>query len=515
MILNLLLALTAVQNGVEIQSLLQPGDAAPGRPGETVQQALAHAIDNGQVLYTVSSSPGGFPWYRQTQAMDGVGGAVTTFYDSTTLIPGTGEFFHTFDPPTFTAGSIFVREKDEHDRYQGIYSSNGTAMMVVANDSHIPAAFEPGVTSDGNHLAFIVKPDFQTEDLWLKDLNTGSLQRVVGYLDSVPGVPGAWISSLAERAKPHVRNGWLVVDAWCNTGAPDYKRFNVVLRYDIASGVLSTLADLNTVIPGYAGSFNFYAPITDGQRVLFEGRQQGLGFGGWVGLYMWENGQLSTVVDMDTPLPDGSDNFYSFTGVWTSFAMDGDVIIFPDSRPVALDAVYAKIGDLIVRLVGIGDSVPGGPVYRIHMAEEPYSNGQVAVSLKHAFGAADGTYLIDFPVPELSLRITQPLQRGSQTKLIASGAQSGDLVHFAFSMNGAKFEAGPCLPALGGLCLDIHSPIRILGHANADATGNATFPFAIPMNAPLIKLSFQAASARGLNGQDSVKSIVLQREVLP
>lgn len=515
MLLALLTALPLAQGGIEIRSILQPGDAAPNRPGETVQVALAHALEEGEVLYTVSSTAGGFPWYRQTQAMPSTGGAATTFYQSTTLIPGTNETFHTFDPPSFVSGKIFVREKDEHDRYQGIYVGDRSSMDVEVDDTQISAAFEPGVSCDGNHLAFIVKPDWQSEDLWVEDLNTGSLDRVVGYLDPVPGIPGAWISSLAERAKPNVKNGWLVVDAWCNTGAPNYDRFNVVLHYDIASGVLSTLADLNTVIPGHPGSFNFYAPVTDGRRVLFEGSQPGLGFGGWAGLYLWENGQLTTVVDMDTPLPDGSDNFYSFSGIWTSFALDGDVIIFPDSRPVALEAVYAKIGDLFVRLVGLGDAVPGGPVYRIHMAEEPYADGQVALSFKHAFGAGDGVYVVDFPVPEMSLKLSQPLNRGSQPDLIATNASPGETVHFAFSLAGAKFESGPSIAALGGLSLDLLAPIRILGQAIADSNGEATFSIGVPSNAPLVELSFQAAAARGIGGIDSVKSVVIQKWVMP
>ncbi|MBC8404842.1 MAG: hypothetical protein H8E15_06430 [Planctomycetes bacterium] len=495
--------------------MIQPGDLAPNRPGEIVQVALAHAVQDGEVLYTVSSTAGGFPWHRQTQAVDTTGGALKTYYQSSTLIPGTSEMFHTFDPPSFVGGNIFVREKDEHNRYQGVYSGDGNSLAIEVDDTQIVAAFEPGISSDGNHLAFIVKPDFQTEDLWIKDLNSGALQRVVGYLDPVPGVSGAWISSLAERAKPNVCNGWLVVDAWCNTGAPNYDRFNVVLQYDIGSGVLSTLADLNTAIPGHPGSFNFYAPVTDGKRVLFEGRQPGLGFGGWAGLYLWENGQLTTVVDMDTPLPDGSDNFYSYTGVWTSFALEGDVIIFPDSRPVALDAVYAKVGDLFIRLVGVGDTVPGGPVYRIHMAEEPYSKGQVALSLKHSFGAGDGAYLIEFPVPELSLDLSHPLVRGGQSDLIITSANPGEAVHFAFSLAGAKFESGPCLPALGGLCLDLMAPIRILGRATADANGKATLPIGIPLNAPLLEVSFQAAAVRGIGGVDSVKSVVIKRPVFP
>ena len=67
--------------------------------------------------------------------------------------------------------------------------------------------------------------------------------------------------------------------------------------------------------------------------------------------------------------------------------------------------------------------------------------------------------------------------------------------------------AGPCLPQLGGLCLDLLPPLRVLGDAVANAGGVATVTLSIPPAMPVgTPFHTQAVVRRGAGGADSVKS---------
>ncbi len=500
--------LLAQGGGVQTTVLLHPDDPMPGRPGETIKSTTVHAIHEGTVAYTVASGITNL-WYRQQQTQASHGGTATVIYTQDDFLPGTSLTFHTFDPMSLWQGTCFVREKDEHSNVIGIYSGNGGAVQTEIDLNAGIGGFEPYVSADGAHLTFVTGRS-STEELWVKDLNSGTVTRVVGAGDPMPGIPGSLIVSVAERGKPRVRGNLLVSDMKYTTGSPDWDYYTGVVRYDLASGSLQRLADHNTDVPGHGTGFDFYAPVTDGSRVMFEGIQGMIGFGGWAGLYLWEDGAWSTIVDMDTPKPDNTGNFYTFNGVWTSYAMEGDIFIIPDSGPVGLDGVYAKIGETLVKIVRWGENVPRGVVYRIKMAPECYSQGQIALGISHEFGGADGIYIFDIPVPELQLNLVGALQRGTSPLLVADSAQSGERVYFTYGIAGVLFEGGPCPPGLGGMCLDLLDPVTLIGSANAAATGRASLPVTVPNQAPLIPVWFQAVAPRG---NASVKSSVITAQV--
>jgi hypothetical protein len=56
------------------------------------------------------------------------------------------------------------------------------------------------------------------------------------------------------------------------------------------------------------------------------------------------------------------------------------------------------------------------------------------------------------------------------------------------------------------MCLDLESPVKVIGSKIADANGNAELKRTIPVNTPLIAIWTQAAIIRGIDGADSVKS---------
>lgn len=76
-----------------------------------------------------------------------------------------------------------------------------------------------------------------------------------------------------------------------------------------------------------------------------------------------------------------------------------------------------------------------------------------------------------------------PLVSGEDALLTVTGVDAGASVSFAASTAG--FGPGPCIPALGGLCLDIRNPVTDLGSATANGSGVASLQVPIPAGLPL------------------------------
>lgn len=96
------------------------------------------------------------------------------------------------------------------------------------------------------------------------------------------------------------------------------------------------------------------------------------------------------------------------------------------------------------------------------------------------------------------------LIRGLATDITVQAAQAGETVHYLYSLTGTG--VGPCPGQLGGLCLDILSPIHVLGTAVADTNGKAVLRTVVPAQAPQIDVHFQAVAQRGSGGSASAKS---------
>lgn len=99
------------------------------------------------------------------------------------------------------------------------------------------------------------------------------------------------------------------------------------------------------------------------------------------------------------------------------------------------------------------------------------------------------------------------LIRGFPSELTVRLAEPGETVHFLYSRAGTG--NGPCPSQLGGLCLDILDPIRVVGMATADSRGTAVLRVRVPESAPPIDIYLQAVARRGPRGSSSVKSNAL------
>ena len=120
---------------------------------------------------------------------------------------------------------------------------------------------------------------------------------------------------------------------------------------------------------------------------------------------------------------------------------------------------------------------------------------------------------MDNTLPEGPILTQSPLVRGQQATLQVANALPGERVFFAHSRAG--IGNGPCVGALGGLCLDLLSPIVRLGSSLAGGNGTALLNRNLPPNVPLVTIHTQAAIRRGPGGADSVKTNTVTDTIQP
>jgi len=100
----------------------------------------------------------------------------------------------------------------------------------------------------------------------------------------------------------------------------------------------------------------------------------------------------------------------------------------------------------------------------------------------------------DGPPPGFTL-LHDRVIRGRPIELRVTGAEPGTDVWFLYSLSG--IGEGPCPDVIGGLCLDLLSPIEVLGSAIADGSGTAILTVNVPGPAPIREVHIQAVGEQG------------------
>ena len=114
----------------------------------------------------------------------------------------------------------------------------------------------------------------------------------------------------------------------------------------------------------------------------------------------------------------------------------------------------------------------------------------------------------DVAVPSL---VATSLVTEIEAQFRVFNAQPGETVFLAYSFSG--LGAGPVIPQLGGLQLDILAPAALFQTMQANASGHATASFQVPPTAPLTDVFLQAAIARGSGGTQSVKTDTVSQHI--
>jgi hypothetical protein len=109
------------------------------------------------------------------------------------------------------------------------------------------------------------------------------------------------------------------------------------------------------------------------------------------------------------------------------------------------------------------------------------------------------------------LLVVGALAAGQPATLAVSNVLPGESVGFSVALGTGG--VGPCPAPLGGVCLSLGTPVRLLGTAVADATGTATFAWTVPGGLAGQTVALQAGVARGAGGADSVVTDVVSAAI--
>ena len=114
---------------------------------------------------------------------------------------------------------------------------------------------------------------------------------------------------------------------------------------------LSSVADLNTPVPGGSGNFtSLYFPVCSGEKIAFIGAGAGQ-----QGVYLFNGSSLNKVADYNTPVPEGSGNFFSFS----SLTISGDNMVFIGSSS-SLVGIYLFNGTTLSKVADFNTPIPDG-----------------------------------------------------------------------------------------------------------------------------------------------------------
>jgi Beta-propeller repeat len=287
------------------------------------------------------------------------------------------------------------------------------------------------------------------------------------------------------------------------------------LSLDLAGNIVLTGWTSSTDFPVVAGSFDltpngdkdaFLATLSaDGSALLYGSYFGGSGLDEAQALALDANGAAVFAGNSS------SNNLPSIAGSYDSiyngggFGDDGFLAVIELNLTGAGDLKYSSyfggaLGSDSIQAVAIsasGDVILAGGTTSSDFHTTPGASDESFNGMVDAFLA-----VLDMaPGPILS---QTPLFRGQSADLTVSNLSPGETVHLTYSLVG--LGNGPCLPQLGGLCLDLQNQVTLLGQATANSGGVAVFTAQIPINAPLIGVATQALVQRGISGAQSAKS---------
>jgi hypothetical protein len=260
-------------------------------------------------------------------------------------------------------------------------------------------------------------------------------------------------------------------------------------------GALSRVVDLNTPIPAGSGTFESITggPSLSGRRVTFNGRgsQQ-------EGVYLFDGSQLRRVADRNTGIPDATGRF-TFFGVPS---VSGDIVAFRGFGN-GLTGIYAFGGGTLRRVADVNTAIPAGRANFANFSAFVSLSG-ANVAFRGVGSGEEGIYLSSGGslkrVADLTTSI--PGGTGSFTGFSEFPALSGNNV--AFLARGNAGQEGVYLFADGALSrvADRNTPIP-------DGTGTFT-----ELAEPVLsggKVAFRAVGSSGQAGIYSFAGTGLSR----
>jgi hypothetical protein len=317
-----------------------------------------------------SASPVGLFIYKD--------GALTTVAD--TLNPqitnkGLRNWYSVYSLSLDEENSVFVSTTSGLEKNELIYKSFKGINEIIA-DSNTPI---PGRSQNFNYFNPI---SLENGNIVFSGGYSAFLD---GYRDYNPGIPeprGIYIIKQGNLIEPVVEIGMMIpgisqkITVLSNPSFKDnVVAFNAstsnleesaIYTYNVNDKVFKLVANGDTQVPGKEENFTFrdltpngfiFGEVAQSQgNVLFpSGFSLVRGIPTSSGLYLSLNGALSLVADTDTILPKGTGKFTGFD----TYSIDKNNLAFLGFDDNERLGLYAKIGDSLTKVIGVGDSLDG------------------------------------------------------------------------------------------------------------------------------------------------------------
>ena len=228
-----------------------------------------------------------------------------------------------------------------------------------------------------------------------------SIGLVVDQNSPIPGGTGNFGNTSLSFVGEAVSGNAIIFDTFIAGGPTDG-------LYASHSGVITNIADTSTPIPGGGGNFHGFSDgAADGSNVAFEANAS-VSASVPNGIFKRIGGVIGTVADENTAIPGGTGNFTNFTAP----SLDGDRVAFGGLGNSNQRGVYTDAGAGLSVVIDMSSPVPGSTGSFTNIGVPSFDSGNVvfsgsvnatnfsAIYLTDDFGATFQTVAsTDMPVP--------------------------------------------------------------------------------------------------------------------
>ncbi len=381
LIVSLLAGGNALAANFNFTKVVDSNTPIPGGTGN-FNTFYTPSLDNKSVAFVGrgnSNFPGG--QFFQEGLYTTVGGSLNVIADRSTPIPnGTGNFQFFLDQTLDNGSVAFIGAASvgtgEVLSQQGVYTNLGGSLNVIADlNTPIPGStrnfgFLNWLTFDNESVAFRGSSSGQFSQSGIYTNVGGSLNVIADLNTPIPNGTG----NFNRFEAPTLDNGSVAFSGFRNVSLEPTQSG----IYTNVGGSLNVIADLNTPIPNGTGNFtSFSEPILDNKSVAF------VGYAGSFspeGIYTNLGDSLSVIIDRNTPIPDGTGNFTNFGRL--SFNKGNIAFVntaYVSSTPgSSFQGIYTTLGGELTKVIDINDSLLGKTINSFSFGREGLSGNQIA-----------------------------------------------------------------------------------------------------------------------------------------
>jgi hypothetical protein len=316
-------------------------------------------------------------------------GRITRIADVSTPVPGgvESEFFGDFVGPVLSGGRVAFRGSTDYSSFSsfGVYLADGRTLTAIADrQTPIPGGtgnfgfFGGPPALDGKTVVFPAG-GFDPLQEGIFSSTDGELMTLVDRSTPIPGGSGNFFVFGAPVAQ-FGTVAFLALDESFRRG--------IYLR--TPGGTLNRVVDSSTPVPSRPTTFEqFSDPALDGGIVAFDGLETNFGYGG---VYTGTGGNLTTVADFSSPVPEGQGTFMAFG---PPALVDGK-LAFAGQDSTSTQGLYVHAYGALRKVISVTDTLDGRDTYNLELVTRNSCYGDCHAGFGTGFDGTRVAFLAGF-----------------------------------------------------------------------------------------------------------------------